>query len=102
MRAAGRRGDGARLLPAARALAVRSLALLATLPMPIAILVLIGSLDEEYHPAAHLGAAAWPAVLAVHLAVLRWLGELLPRRWPSGLHVVGCWLGLAVLALEIR
>jgi len=89
-------------LPVARRWQWKSLAMLSTLLLPIAILVLLASYDEDYHPAAHLGYLAWPAVLAVHLCVLRWLGDLLPRHWPNALHVVGCWLGLAVLALEIR
>jgi uncharacterized membrane protein len=80
----------------------RSLGLMSTLLLPVAILSLAAAYDGEYHPAAHLGFLGWPAVLAVHLALLRWTSGLLPRGWPEALHILGCWLGLAVLALEIR
>ena len=95
-------GSALAWLLAARQFQWRSLALLATVLLPVAILSLAASYESSYHPAAHLGYLAWPAALAVHLAVLRWVGDLLPERWPGALHVVGCWLGLAVLALEIR
>lgn len=87
---------------AARRWQWRSLALLSTLLLPIAILSLFSAYGSEYHPAAHLGFLAWPAVLAVHLALLCWISDLLPQRWPGALHILGCWLGLAVLALEVR
>jgi hypothetical protein len=45
---------------------------------------------------------AWPALLVAHLLVLRRIAPLLPEKWPSLLHVVGCWVFLAVLALEVR
>ena len=89
-------------LLAARRWEWRPLALLTTLLLPVAILSLAAAYGEAYHPAAHLGFLGWPAVLAVHLALLRWTGDLLPRNLPGALHILGCWLGLAVLALEVR
>jgi uncharacterized membrane protein len=89
-------------LPAARRWQWRALAMLSTLLLPAAILSLFTAYGSTYHPGAHLGFLGWPAVLAVNLILLRWIDDLLPPRWPGALHIVGCWLGLAVLALEIR
>jgi len=80
----------------------RSLAKLCALMMPIAILTLLFSYESNYHPSAHWGLAAWLVTLAVHFLMLRNLVSLLPSSWPGRLHVVGCWVTLAVLALEIR
>jgi uncharacterized membrane protein len=90
------------LLPAARRWDWHGLALLASFVTPIGVLVLLGSLARDYNPGGDYGWLAWPAALAAHLAVLRWLEGLLPRRWPNALHVLGCWLALAVAALELR
>jgi uncharacterized membrane protein len=95
-------GTGLAWLPVARLWQWRSLALLSTLLLPVTILSLLTAFDAGYNPAAHLGYLAWPAVLAVNLCLLRWIGDLLPRHWPGWLHILGCWLGLAVLTLEIR
>ncbi len=89
-------------LPVARRWSWPALAGLATLLVPVAILVLLSALIRDYHPGAHMGYLAWPAVLAVHLTLLRRIADLLPRRWPEALHVLGAWLALAVLALEVR
>jgi uncharacterized membrane protein len=79
-----------------------ALAALCTLSIPVAILALALAYEPYYHPAGHLGAVAWLLLLVVHLLVLRLIPELLPDRWPSVLHIVGCWLFLGVLALEVR
>ncbi len=79
-----------------------ALARLSLLLQPAAILVLLAAYGPLYHPAAHLGALAWAVWLGVHILVLRRIGPLLPPRWLDGLHVVGCWIALAVLSLEAR
>lgn len=79
-----------------------SLGLLCSLLMPVAALVLIASWHSRYHPAASFGWLAWPLVFAVHLFSLRRLASMLPARLQSAAHVLGCWLLIGVLALELR
>jgi uncharacterized membrane protein len=79
-----------------------ALARFCALTLPAGILALMFAFHPHYHPAAQWGWAAWLALLAAHLLVLRLIAELLPAMWPNLLHVVGCWLFLLVLALEIR
>lgn len=78
------------------------LATLCSLLAPVAGLILIHAWHSFYHPAAHFGWVGWAAVIAVHLLILRSLVDLLPRRAVSVAHVLGCWLLLGVLALELR
>ncbi|WP_192980303.1 DUF2339 domain-containing protein [Pseudomonas sp. EggHat1] len=78
------------------------LATLCSLLAPVAGLILIHAWHSFYHPAAHFGWVGWAAVIAVHLLVLRRLHELLPSTAASVAHVLGCWLLLGVLALELR
>jgi len=80
----------------------RAIAALCPLLIPVAILALTFSYTPYYHPAAYWGAAAWPCLLVAHFLVLRLIPDLLPEKWPSILHVLGCWLFLAVSALEVR
>jgi len=80
----------------------RELAMLCSLLAPVAGLVLIHAWHPFYHPAANFGWLGWAAVIAVHLLVLRSLGDLLPSRAASVAHVLGCWLLIGVLALELR
>jgi uncharacterized membrane protein len=80
----------------------RGVGALCTLLIPAAILALALAYEPYYHPAAHLGAAAWLCLLVAHLLVLRLIPELLPDKWPGFLHIFGCWLFLGVLALEVR
>lgn len=80
----------------------RAIAVLCPLLIPVPILALTFSYTPYYHPAAHWGAAAWPCLLVAHFLVLRLIPDLLPEKWPSILHVLGCWLFLAVSALEVR
>ncbi|WP_438869933.1 DUF2339 domain-containing protein [Pseudomonas sp. L1(2025)] len=73
-----------------------------TLLMPVAGLVLAGAWDESYHPAANFAALAWLAVFVVHGLSLRRLAPLVEPRPLSMAHVLGCWLLIGVLALELR
>lgn len=79
-----------------------SLGLLCTLLMPVAGLVLLGAWESRYHPAANFAWLAWVAVFAVHFVVLRRLASVIPEKALSGAHVLGCWLLIGVLALELR
>ncbi|VXB04141.1 DUF2339 domain-containing protein [Pseudomonas sp. 8O] len=78
------------------------LATLCSLLAPVAGLILIQAWHSLYHPAAHFGWLGWAAVIAVHLLILRSLVDLLPSTAASVAHVLGCWLLLGVLALELR
>ncbi len=80
----------------------RGLALLCTLLVPAAALILLLAWRPDYHPAAHLGGLAWLALFVVQLRMLRLLAQLLPAGALSAAHVLGCWLLLAVLSLELR
>lgn len=79
-----------------------SLGLLCTFLMPVAGLVLLGAWHSRYHPAANFGWLVWAAVFVVHFISLRRLAPMLPARALSTAHVLGCWLLLGVLALELR
>lgn len=79
-----------------------SLGLLCTLLMPTAGVVLLLSAHTYYHPAAHYGWLAWPALFAVHFVSLRRLAAVAPRRGLGIAHVLGCWMLLGLLALELR
>lgn len=80
----------------------RELALLCSLLAPVAALILAYAWHPLHHPAANFGWLGWAAVLVVHLLALRRLAELLPSRAASVAHVLGCWLLIGVLALELR
>ncbi|CAM3660862.1 DUF2339 domain-containing protein [Ectopseudomonas alcaliphila] len=80
----------------------RELAMLCSLLAPVAGLILIHAWHPLYHPAANFGWLGWAAVIAVHLLILRSLADLLPSKAASVAHVLGCWLLLGVLALELR
>ncbi|MBD9610784.1 DUF2339 domain-containing protein [Pseudomonas sp. PDM02] len=79
-----------------------SLGLLCTLLIPVAGVVLLGAWHARYHPAADFGWLAWAAVFVVHFISLRRLAPMLPARALSTAHVLGCWLLIGVLALELR
>jgi uncharacterized membrane protein len=79
-----------------------ALGLLCTLLIPVAVLVLLGAWHSRYHPAADFGWLAWATVFAVHFFSLRRLAPMLPVRALSTAHVLGCWLLIGVLALEMR
>jgi uncharacterized membrane protein len=80
----------------------RALARLATLLIPVAGLLLALAWSSEWHPAANFGWLAWLLLFAVHFGVLRKLPGLLPKNALSAMHVLGCWLLLGLLALELR
>jgi uncharacterized membrane protein len=80
----------------------RALALLCTLLVPVAALILAYAWHLEYHPLADFGWLGWGALFAVHLLALRRLSDLLPAGALSAAHVLGCWLIVGVLALELR
>ncbi|SFH03857.1 DUF2339 domain-containing protein [Pseudomonas sp. NFACC45] len=79
-----------------------AMGLLCTLLIPVAGCVLVATGHSRYHPAADFGWLAWLAVFAVHLLSLKRLAPLLPARARSSAHVLGCWLLIGVLALEVR
>jgi uncharacterized membrane protein len=79
-----------------------SLGVLGTILIPAAALVLLAAWHSRYHPAANVGWLAWGAVFVVHFISLRRLAPMLPARVTSVAHVLGCWLLMGVLALELR
>jgi uncharacterized membrane protein len=79
-----------------------SLGVLCTVLIPAAALVLLAAWHSRYHPAANVGWLSWAAVFIVHFISLRRLAPMLPARAASGAHVLGCWLLIGVLALELR
>lgn len=78
------------------------LALLCSLLIPLAVVVLLYAWHLHYHPAAQFGWLAWALLFVVHFWSLRRLVEQLPAGALSAAHVLGCWLLLGVLALELR
>lgn len=78
------------------------LALLSLLLTQVGVLILLDAWHGHYHPAAELGWLGWSALTGVHLFSLWRLDPLLPARARSAAHVLGCWLILGVLALELR
>jgi uncharacterized membrane protein len=78
------------------------LALLCCLLTPLAGVVLLHAWHLYYHPAAQFGWLAWALLFAVHFWALRRLAPQLPAGALSAAHVLGCWLLLGVLALELR
>ncbi|MGH8386657.1 MAG: DUF2339 domain-containing protein [Pseudomonas sp.] len=79
-----------------------SLGLFCTLLIPAAALLLLVAWHSRYHPAANFGWLAWTAVFVVHFISLRRLAPMLPKRALSVAHVLGCWLLIGVLALQLR
>ncbi|MCQ6255954.1 DUF2339 domain-containing protein [Pseudomonas sp. Q11] len=76
--------------------------LLCTLLILAAGCVLVATGHSRYHPAADFGWLAWLAVFAVHFLSLKRLAPMLPARACSTAHVLGCWLLIGILALELR
>ncbi|MHC8364752.1 DUF2339 domain-containing protein [Pseudomonas sp. ZT5P21] len=79
-----------------------SLGLLCTLLIPVAGIVLLAAWHLRYHPAANFAWLAWTAVFVVHFITLRRLAPMLPVWALSAAHVLGGWLLIGVLALELR
>ncbi|MBV4480115.1 DUF2339 domain-containing protein [Pseudomonas khavaziana] len=73
-----------------------------TLLMPVVGMVLLGTWNEYHHPAANLAGMAWVAVFALHFVSLRRLASLVPQQALSVAHVLGCWMLIGVLTLELR
>ena len=78
-----------------------ALATLCLALMPCAAFTLVSAWHWDYQPLADFGWLAWPLLFAVHLASLRYLAPLLPSKLLSAAHILGCWLLLSVLALEL-
>ena len=64
----------------------RALALLGTLLVPAAVVILLHLGHRFYHPAAGFGWLGWGLVFAVHLWSLKRLAELLPAGGRSAAH----------------
>ncbi|WP_234407670.1 DUF2339 domain-containing protein [Pseudomonas bohemica] len=66
--------------------------------------VLLGlmSFMPYYNTAADWGWLGWLAVFAVHLLSLKQLDSVLHPRLRTAAHVLGCWLIVGVLSLELR
>ncbi|KIQ12183.1 membrane protein [Pseudomonas simiae] len=79
-----------------------ALGIASTLLMPAVGLVLLGAWTEYYHPAAQFGWLAWWVVFVVHFISLRHLSAVVPGKVLSAAHVLGCWMLIGVLALELR
>ena len=79
-----------------------ALGILCTLLIPAAGLLLWSASHGRYHPAADFGWLAWAAVFVVHFVSLRRLAPMLAPPVASVAHVLGCWLLIGVLALELR
>lgn len=77
-------------------------AMLCTLLIPAAGLVLLAAWHSRFHPAANFGWLAWGMVFVVHLISVRRLAPILTAKARSTAHVLGCWLMIGVLALELR
>jgi uncharacterized membrane protein len=80
----------------------RALARVSTLLIPVAGLLLALAWRSDWHPAANFAWLAWTLLFAVHVGLLRKLSALLPKNALSAMHVLGCWLLLGLLALELR
>ncbi|MGE6794057.1 DUF2339 domain-containing protein [Pseudomonas guineae] len=78
------------------------LALLCCLLTPLAGVVLLHAWHLDYQPSAQFGWLAWALLFVVHFWSLRRLAVQLPAGALSVAHVLGCWLLLGVLALELR
>lgn len=80
----------------------RALARVTSLLIPLAALLLAQAWTYEWNPAANFAWLAWGLLFTVHFALLRKLPDLLPARTCRAAHVLGCWLLLGLLALELR
>ncbi|WP_298184896.1 DUF2339 domain-containing protein [uncultured Pseudomonas sp.] len=78
------------------------LAVLCCLLIPLAGVVMLHAWHTTYEPAAQFGWLAWALLFAVHFWALCCLAGQLPAGALSAAHVLGCWLLLGVLALELR
>ncbi len=79
-----------------------ALGMLSLAPIPVGMLILLAAWHTDYHPAANLGWLGWLALFAAHGWILRRLDERLPGDFRTLLHLLGVWLLLGVLSLELR
>jgi uncharacterized membrane protein len=77
------------------------LAMLCLALTPVGGILMLSSLLWNSHLFAHWGWLGWIAVFAVHLLALRKLAQMLPGKALSLAHVLGCWLFISVLSLEL-
>jgi len=70
--------------------------------IPAALGLLHDWLDGYRHPAADWGWLGWPALAFAYYHGLRRLPNLLPPRALSRGHILGCWLVLGLVSLELR
>lgn len=68
---------------------------------PVSWLVLVFSVTEYTHPFAHWAWVGWTALLMVHMLSLHRLADLLPRRALAGAHILGAWLCIVLLSIEL-
>nr|WP_318287263.1 DUF2339 domain-containing protein [Pseudomonas cichorii] len=68
---------------------------------PVSLILLVGAMTDTQHLFAHWAWVGWGALLAVHLFSLRRLADLLPRKAQSLAHILGCWLTLFILSVEL-
>ncbi len=78
------------------------LAVASLVQLPIAIASIAVYWHLLYQPFADLGWAGWAAVVLAHFWSLYRLESILPRSLLAWSHVIGVWLILAVLALQLR
>lgn len=79
------------------------IAQLCTLLTPAsAVLLALMSFSSYYNPAANWGWLGWVAVFAAHLWSLKRLDSSLHPCLRSVAHVIGCWLIIGVLSLQLR
>ena len=80
----------------------RALARVTSLLIPLAALLLALAWRSDWHPAANFAWLVWALLFTVHFDLLRKVAQLLPKRAVSATHVLGCWLLLGLLSLELR
>lgn len=68
---------------------------------PVSLILLVGAMTDTQHLFADWAWVGWGALLAVHLFSLRRLTDLLPRQALSLAHILGCWLTLFILSVEL-
>ncbi|QKZ02641.1 DUF2339 domain-containing protein [Pseudomonas eucalypticola] len=77
------------------------LAHLAMALAPLATLVLLGNWHAGFNPARDLGWLAWPVFFVVHFWALRRLAPWLGARVLTASHVLGAWLLVSLLAMQL-
>jgi uncharacterized membrane protein len=78
------------------------LGMLGLLLAPAGTVILLLGVHTDYHPAAHLAWIGWLSLFGAHFWMLKRLERILPEGFVRTLHLVGIWLLLAVVSLELR